>query len=215
VSSGSPGLGDLYRRAINGNGQPELLWQTPNMKHANDWSPDGRFLVFDEHHPTQRQDLMILPMAGERKVQPLVATAADETLAQFSPDGRWILYRSDESGRFEIYLRDFAPDRSPAVGDQKWTISRNGGDKPRWSPDGKAVYYIDLDRKLMRVPLVVSGATLQPGPPEPLFEVNPVGFTPYDVTPDGRFLFSSVASQAGEQSVPLTIVLNWQRLLDR
>jgi Tol biopolymer transport system component len=215
VSPGSPGLGDLYRRPANGTGELELLWQSPNLKHANDWSPDGRFLIFDEHHPTQRQDLWVLPMEGERKPQPVLATPADETLAQFSPDGRWILYRSDESGQIEIYLRDFSPGRSPAVGDQKWTISRNGGDRPRWSPDGKAVYYIDLDHKMTRVPLVGSGATLQPGPPEPLFKVNPVGFTPYDLTPDGRFLVSSVASEDGQQSVPMTIVLNWQRLLER
>jgi serine/threonine-protein kinase len=130
------------------------------------------------------------------------------------PDGRWILYRSDESGRFEIYLRDFAPGRSPAVGDQRWTISRDGGDKPRWSADGKAVYYIGLDRMMTRVPLVVSGSTLQPGAPDPLFEVNPIGFTPYDVMPDGRFLVSSVADSAVQQSVPITIVLNWRWLLE-
>jgi Tol biopolymer transport system component len=214
VAPGSQGLGDLYRRAINGTGEPELLWQSPNMKHPNDWSPDGRFLIYDDHHPTQRQDLWLLPLEGERKPQPLIATTADETLGQFSPDGRWILYRSDESGRFEIYLRDFAPGRSPAVGDQRWTISRNGGDKPRWSADGKAVYYIGLDRMMTRVPLVVSGPTLQPGSPEALFEVNPIGFTPYDVMPDGRFLVSSVADSAVQQSVPITIVLNWRRLLE-
>jgi Tol biopolymer transport system component len=214
VAPGSQGLGDLYRRAINGTGEPELLWQSPNMKHPNDWSPDGRFLIYDDHHPTQRQDLWLLPLEGERKPQPLIATTADETLGQFSPDGRWILYRSDESGRFEIYLRDFAPGRSPAVGDQRWTISRNGGDKPRWSADGKAVYYIGLDRMMTRVPLVVSGSTLQPGSPEALFDVNPIGFTPYDVMPDGRFLVSSVADSAVQQSVPITIVLNWRRLLE-
>jgi sugar lactone lactonase YvrE len=215
VSPGSQGLGDLYRRRINGTGEPELLWQSPNMKHANDWSPDNRFLIFDDHHPTQQQDLWLLPMQGERNPQPLIATAADETLGQFSPDGRWILYRSDESGRLEVYLRDFDPSRSPAVGDQKFTISRNGGDRPRWSPDGKALYYIDLERRLTRVPLTVSGAMLQPGTPEPLFEINPVGFTPFDVMPDGRFLVTSVADQGIQQGAPITILLNWRQLLGR
>jgi hypothetical protein len=101
------------------------------------------------------------------------------------------------------------------VGDQKWTISRDGGDKPRWSSDGNAVFYIAPNRMMTRVPLAVSGSTLQPGTPEPLFELNPVGFTPYGLTPDGRFLLSTVADQAGEQSVPITIVLNWRRLLER
>jgi hypothetical protein len=101
------------------------------------------------------------------------------------------------------------------VGDQKWTISRDGGAKPRWCSDGNAVFYIAPNRMMTRVPLAVSGSTLQPGTPEPLFELNPVGFTPYGLTPDGRFLLSTVADQAGEQSVPITIVLNWRRLLER
>ena len=183
------------------------------MKHPNDWSPGGRFLIFDDHHLTQRQDLWLLPMDGIRKPQPLLVTPADETLAQFSPDGRWVLYRSDESGRSEIYLRDFAPDRSPAVGDQKWTLSRDGGDKPRWSADGRAVFYIGRDRMMTKVPLVIAGMTVQPGAPVPLFEVNPVGWTPYDVTPDGRFLVTSVVNQEGQPSVAFNVVLNWPRAL--
>lgn len=214
VSPGSTNLGDLYRRAINGSGEPELLYQSPTMKHPNDWSPDGRFLIFDDHHPTQRQDLWLLPMDGARQPQPLLVTPADETLAHFSPDGQWIVYRSDESGRSEIYLRDFAPERSPAVGDQKWTLSRDGGDKPRWSADGKAVFYIAPNRMITRVPLVFNGRTVQLGVPVPLFEVNPMGWRPYDVTPDHRFLVTSVADQEG-QPEPINIVLNWQRLLSR
>jgi serine/threonine protein kinase len=215
VSQGTGGLGDLYRRPLNGTGEPELLWQSPTMEHPNDWSPDGRFLIFDDHHPTQRQDLWLLSIDGARKPQPLLVTPADETLAQFSPDGNWIAYRSDESGRSEIYLRDVAPERSPAVGDQKWTLSRDGGDKPRWSADGKSVFYIGLDRMMTKVPLVISGTTVQPGAPVPLFEVNSVGFTPYDVTPDERFLVTAVADQEGQSSTPVTVVVNWQRLLSR
>jgi len=207
-------LGDLYRRALNGTGEPELLFQSPTLKHANDWSPDGRFLVFDDHHATQRQDLWLLPM-GDRKPQPLLVTAADEAQAQFSPDGRWLLYRSDESGRPEVYIRDFAPARSPALGDQKWTISREGGDRPRWSADGKAVYYIAPDRMMMTVPLVIAGHALQPGRPVSLFETNLIGYTPYDVMPDGRFLVSALPDAGVQQSVPVTVVLNWQRLFDR
>ena len=203
---------DLYRRALNGIGEPEVLWKSPLTKHANDWSPDGRFLIFDEHHLTQRQDLWLLPMTGERTAQPLLATPADETLAQFSPDGRWILYRSDESGRSEIYIRDFAPDRSPAFGDQKWTISRNGGDKPRWSADGKEVFYIGADRMMTAVPIAVSGKALQPGNPVPLFLTNLIGYTPYDVAPDGRFLVNSLQDS---QPQPITVVLNWPRLFAR
>ena len=132
----SGGPGDRYRRALNGTGEPELLWQSSTQKHPNDWSPDGRFLIFDDHHATRRQDLWLLPMDGDRKPQPLLVTDADEALAQFSPDGRWIQYRSDESGRSEVYISDFVPGRSPALGNQKWTISREGGDKPTASLRG-------------------------------------------------------------------------------
>ena len=203
---------DLYWRALNGTGEPEALWKSPLMKHANDWSPDGRLLIFDEHHPTNRQDLWLVRTDEDGKAQPLLATPADETLAQFSPDGRWILYRSDESGRSEIYLRDLAPDRSPPLGDQKWTISRNGGDKPRWSADGKEVFYIAADRVMTAVPIGISSKTVVLGTPVPLFATNLIGYTPYDVAPDGRFLVNSLLEA---QPQPITVVVNWPRAFAR
>ncbi len=182
-------------------------------KHTNDWSPDGRFLVYDEHHPTRRQDLYLLPLTGDRKPVPLLVTAADETLARFSPDGKWILYRSDESGRSEIYVRDFAPDRTPAIGNAKWTIS-SGGDKPRWSRDGKEIYYLASDRTLMAVPVTI-GSTFKPGVAVPLFKTNTASYDPYDVSPDGRFLIATLPDDASQPSLPITVVLNWQALMNR
>ena len=132
-------VGDVFIRAASGAGEAEPLVESPLLKHPNDWSPDRRFLIFDEHHPTRRQDLLLLPLIGDRKPIPILATNADETLGRFSPDGKWIVYRSDESGRPEIYVRDFAPDPSPPIGTGKWTVSLAGGDKPRWSPDGKEI----------------------------------------------------------------------------
>ncbi len=207
------GPGDLFWRFVSGAGEPQSLVESPYTKHMSDWSPDGRFLVYDEHHPTRRQDLYLLPLTGDRKPVPLLVTAADETLARFSPDGKWILYRSDESGRSEIYVRDFAPDRTPVIGNAKWTIS-SGGDKPRWSRDGKEIYYLAFDRTLMAVPVTI-GSTFKPGVAVPLFKTNPASYDPYDVSPDGRFLIATLPDDASQPSLPITVVLNWQALMNR
>jgi Tol biopolymer transport system component len=141
-------------------------------------------------------------------------TPADETFGQVSPDGKWIAYSSDESGRREVYVQGFAPDQTPAAAVGKWPISTEGGDKPRWRHDGKELYYIAPDRKLMAVPLT-PGPTFTPGVAVPLFEVRVIGFFPYDVAPDGRFLLNVISDAAVAASVPVTIVLNWQTGLGR
>jgi eukaryotic-like serine/threonine-protein kinase len=94
-------------------------------------------------------------------------TPADETSANLSPDTRWIAYSSDESGRREVYVQGFVPDRVPAAGSGKWQISTAGGDKPRWRRDGKELYYIDLDGKMMAVPVKSTATTFEPGSPSP------------------------------------------------
>ncbi len=202
-------LGDIYSRLASGAGDAELLFKSPTVKHANDWSHDGRFVIYDDHHSTQKQDLWILPMSGDRKPVPFLVTPADEAAAQFSSDGKWIAYYSDESGRREVYVRDFAPDRAPAIGSGKWQISAEGGDRPRWRADGSEIYYIALNRMLMAVP-VKTTPTFEPGRPVPLFETNVTGFFPYDVAPDGRFLINTVADPATLPSSPITVVLNWE-----
>jgi eukaryotic-like serine/threonine-protein kinase len=217
-SSSLKGVGDLYWTTADGTGTPEpLLENSPTVKHPNGFSPDGKFLIYDDH-TTQRQDLWILPITappnGQRKPIPFVVTQADESFGQFSPDGRWIAYSSDESGRLEVYVQGFAPDRVPAAAGGKWLMSTAGGDKPRWSRDGNELYYIAPDRKLMAVP-VTPGPPFQPGVAVPLFETRATGFFPYDVSPDGRFLLSTPAAGETSTSSPLTIVLNWQAGLKR
>jgi len=217
-TSALEGVGDLYWTRADGTGTPEpLLANSPTLKHPNGFSPDGKFLIYDDH-TTQRQDLWVLPIAatpdGERKPIPFVVTQADETFGQFSPDGHWIAYSSDESGRREVYVQGFAPDRVPAAAGGKWQMSTAGGDKPRWSRNGKELYYIAPDRKLMAVPVTL-GLPFQPGVAVPLFETTATGFFPYAVSPDGRFLISMPAAGEAPTSSPLTIVLNWQAGLKR
>jgi Tol biopolymer transport system component len=211
-------VGDLYRVPADGVGSPEpLLVKSGTIKHPNDVSPDGRFLIYDDH-TAQRQDLWILPLdtppGTERKPVPFVVTPADETFGQFSPDGKWIAYSSDESGRREVYVQGFDPTRSPAVAVGKWQISTAGGDKPRWAKNGKELYYLAPDRKMMAVSVKL-GSTFEPGVAVPLFDTKAVGFFPYDVSADGRFLVNTVSDVAASTSTPVTIVLNWQAGLKR
>jgi eukaryotic-like serine/threonine-protein kinase len=205
-STANGAVGDIYVRLASGAGEAELLVKSPTVKHPNHWSPDGRFVIYDDH-TAQRQDLWIVPMMGDRKPIPFLVTPADEFLAQFSPDGKWIAYSSDESGRREVYVRDFAPDRVPATASGRWQISTGGGSVPRWRADGKQLYYLASDRKMMAVP-VRSSPTFESGAAVPLFDTPPLGGVfPYDVTADGRFLIN-VAADDGLTS-PITIVQNW------
>jgi eukaryotic-like serine/threonine-protein kinase len=209
--------GDLYWIPDSGVGVAEpLLLNSATVKHPNGFSPDGRFLIFDDH-TANRQDLWILPIelpagGGPRKPIPFVVTSADETFGQFSPNGKWIAYTSDEGGRREVYVQGFAPDRNPATAVGKWTISSAGGDKPRWSKDGKELFYIAPDRRLMAVP-VKTGSTFEPGVAVPLFETRPQGFFPYAIGDNGRFLINTRVDVDALAASPVTVVLNWQEAL--
>ena len=205
ISAGVPG--DIYISRAGSAAPAQLLVKSSLAKHPNDWSADGKYLIYDEHTATARQDLLIVPMEGAQTPIPFLTTPADETSAAFSPDVKWIAYSSDESGRPEVYVRGFAPDRNPAAAARQWTISVNGGDKPRWSRDGKELFYIAADGKMMAVP-IKGGPAFQPGVPVPLFDTRVTGFMPYDVAPDGRFLINTLPADATSRS-SITVVVNW------
>jgi Tol biopolymer transport system component len=205
VAGGAPG--DIYIRRAGSAEPAELLVKSSLVKHPNDWSADGKYLIYDEHTATALQDLWIVPMEGAHTPIPFLATPADETSAAFSPDGRWIAYSSDESGRRDVYVRGFAPGRNPAAAVDKWTISVNGGDKPRWSRDGRELFYIATDGKMMAVP-ITGGRAFEPGVPIPLFGTRVTGFMPFDVAPDGRFLINTMPADATSRS-SITVVVNW------
>jgi eukaryotic-like serine/threonine-protein kinase len=199
---------DLYVRAANGVGDARALVSSEFVKHPNHWSPDGRFLIYDEHVPGRAQDLLIVRKDGGASI-PFLATEADETVGQFSPDGKWIAYRSTESGREEVYIRDFAPDRSPAYGTQKIQVSVDGGDKPRWSPTGKELFFLK-GRSLMAV-TVQTSPRLAVGVAKALFETRHTSYHPYDVFPDGTFLINTLASGPGSSAVQaIRVLLHWR-----
>jgi hypothetical protein len=198
--------GDIYIKRAGGVEEPELLVHSGTNKHPNDWSADAAYVIYDDHHPAQRQDLWVVPVKGDRTPIPFLVTPADETSAVFSPDGKWVAYSSDASGRREVYVRGFAPDQRPAAAVGQWQISPSGGDKPRWSRDGKEIFYIATDGKMTAVPVKVS-TTFEPGVPVSLFETRVTGYFPYDIAPDGRFLLNTLPAEAGRTQI--AVVLNW------
>ncbi|MBI4479181.1 MAG: protein kinase [Acidobacteria bacterium] len=197
----------LYQKNSNGIGAEEQLLKTSYGMVPEDWSLDGRFLLYLGTEAGNR-DLLILPFTGERKPTPFLKTQFYERHSQFSPDGRWIAYTSNESGTYQIYVQSF-----PA-GSGKWQVSTAGGIQPRWRHDGKELFYLTEDGKLMVVP-VRAGASFEAGTPALLFQTKTYGLGPsgtfsqqYDVTADGqRFLINTDLSDV--LVAPITVVLNW------
>jgi Tol biopolymer transport system component len=205
---GRDGRWSIWEKASSGAGAQRLLLSTSNDVLPNDWSPDGRFLLYSERAPNTRMDLWVLAARGvgsdPPRGTPFVRTQWDENFARFSPDGRWVVYQSNQTGRYEIYVRKFPADDSGPGGK---LISTGGGIEPRWPRRGKEIFYIGSDNMLMAVD-VRSGATIEAGVPRPLFPTRPVGVLRYDVTADGqRFLVATPTDEA--VSAPVTVVLNW------
>jgi hypothetical protein len=196
-TSNRKGAFDLYRKSTTGEGGDELLMSAANFKSACDGSRDGRFLLFRMTSPETGYDLWALPLGGDSKPIPLARTNAEERDGQFSPNGRWVAYQSNESGRFEIYVQPF-----PGPGN-KSRISTNGGAQVRWRPDSKELFYVALDGQLTAVPIRLDSntQTVETGSPAALFRTRATGGAvrgvnrqQYVVSPDGeRFLCNRAA----------------------
>jgi eukaryotic-like serine/threonine-protein kinase len=205
----------LYRKLASGAGDERLLLKSgAEYKYATSLSRDGRFLLYTVDNPETKTDLWLLPMQGDRKPTPFLRTEFNERSGQFSPDGHWIAYISDESGSDEIYVREFSSGSAQGSGDAagKWLISKGGGTYPRWRGDGKELFYVASGGKLTSVDISTK-PVFQAGAPRPLFQL-PLGFIGSEVTPDGsRFLIGVSVAQSA--SVPFTVVLNWQTTLKK
>ena len=201
---------DLYGKSSDNAGVEEMLFESPEDKVPWDWSPDGKSLLYSVVSNSKKgsADLWVLPLDGDRKPHIFLATDAEERQAQFSRDGNWVAYESDESGKYQIYLRPF-----PGPGGQ-WQVSTSGGVQPRWRADGKELYYIAPDGKLMATSVTAKGAAFEPGTPVALFQTriwgggtNATNGLQYDVAPDGKFLINVVTEDAAASSI--TVLLNW------
>jgi dipeptidyl aminopeptidase/acylaminoacyl peptidase len=201
----------LFMTLAAGDAKPEMLLPPTPAQVPWDWSGDGRLLLYSASDAkTGKPHLWTLTLDGERKSAPITQTAFSETQAQFSPDGRWISYVSNESGKNEIYVRPFPV--SPEQGG-KIKLSEGGGTSARWRRDGKELFYIASDTKMMAVDFRTT-PSFKAGVPQPLFQtrIRPgTGSFMWDASADGkRFLIATVAA---EKSDAITIVTNWQATL--
>jgi Tol biopolymer transport system component len=202
------GVGAIYRKLATGAGVEELLASGKGLMVPKSWSPDSRFILYDQLNPGTGADILALPIDGDRKPFVVVQGPANEDQGQFSPDGHWVAYTSNESGASEIYVVPFPPSAEGG----KWMVSRGGGVQPRWNHHGKELFYISPDSKMMSVEVSTHPA-FQTSVPRPLFTTDMVdtgirsGPMSWDVAADGnRFLIISDTSSDSS----LNVVLNWQ-----
>jgi Tol biopolymer transport system component len=196
---------DLFLRNADGGGSETMLLGGSDVKIPTSWSPDGRFVLFERaaRLTTAADDVWALPMTGEnRKPYALLATEFGEGRASFSPDGKWVAFLSDESGRAEVYVTPFG---APGA---KQQISTAGAEwrTPRWRADGKELFYRQRDGLLLAVALQPNGNTLEAAAPQPLFRV-PIADELEVMSADGqRFL---VAARVSSEAPPFTLVTGW------
>ena len=194
-SSDRNGHQELFEKDLDTSSEETLLLGGTDGKWAEDWSPDGRYIAH-----VSVSSIQVLPLFGDRKAFPIVRGSSNEP--HVSPDGRWLAYGSPETGRWEVYVVAF-PD-----GDKKRRISTNGGGQPRWRLDGREVFFMAPDGKMMAVD-IATGTAIEPGTPRVLFETG-VTLDPshdqYAVSADGqRFLLRMPVAE----SAPVTVVVNW------
>jgi Tol biopolymer transport system component len=199
----------IARKRANGAGTEETLLRADNLAVPKSWSPDGKYIIYAQIDPGTGADLLALPVEGDRHPLALAQTTANEDQGQFSPDGHWVAYTSNESGVSEIYVIPFPP--TPNGG--RWQVSRGGGVQPRWRRNGKELFYISPDWKMMSVSWSAR-PNFQAGTPQPLFDTEMVdtgirtGPMSWDISPDGnRFL---IISENSAKTSPLNVILNWR-----
>jgi eukaryotic-like serine/threonine-protein kinase len=210
-ATGRNGALDFFQRPSNGTGSDALLLTLHAIPilFASDWSSDGRFLAYYRTGPKGNYDLWVVALEGARTPTLFLGTEFNESQGQFSPDGRWMAYVSDESGGPQVYVQSFP---TPT---ERVAISTSGGSQPRWRRDGKELFYLAADRKLMAT-TIVPGTKFMWEAPRALFETG-LSFTAlrqdYGVSPDGqRFV---LRLPGADKLQPMIAVLNWPALLSR
>ena len=213
---------NLYAKPANGAGIEERLQESLHNQWPLDWSPDGRFLLYGDDVDMTKGDLWALPMSGanaspagrsdsemtgnQRKPIAIATTPFIELGGKFSPDGRWVAYDTNESGRFEVVVQSFP---NPTG---KWQVSTGGGMNPRWRSDGKELYFISPDGKLMAAAVQASASAFETATPVALFSaanafLNQGYYKPQcAVSADGRFL---IGQPVVDSTTPITLILNW------
>ena len=201
----------IYRKLASGAGNEELLSEAVSSTDVGiDWSPDGKNILYAGRGEKGDLDLWVLPLGGDVKPYPLLKSEFDESMGHFSPDGRFFAYSSKESGRHEVYVQTFP------LGGGKWQVSTGGGGQPHWRRDGKELYYIAADKKLMVATVKLDGA-FEIGAVAPLFQTrvsNADNPNRYDVTADGQRFLVNAPVQSNKEA-PFNVILNWTSTLKK
>jgi eukaryotic-like serine/threonine-protein kinase len=197
---------DLFRKGVGSLSGQDAVVVSGVDKYPCDWSADGKYLLYGSIGATTGSDLWVLPMKGKGDPFVYLQTVATEGYAQFSADGKWIAYQSDETGRGEVYVEPFPRIEGHST---RWQISTDGGGLPKWRGDGRELFYITMTGKMMSV-TVNTRDGLTPSAPKMLFQTRalPRDWDMFDVDSDGRrFLVNTPLEWAS--SSPITIVANW------
>jgi len=205
------GGNSVYQKTANGVGKEELLNKGETPLRPSDWSRDGHYLFFSAIDPKTKSDIWVMPLSGDKKPFPYLNQDYNENSPRLSPNGQWLAYQSDKSGRYEVYVDTFngAPSASSAARGN-WQVSTGGGTRPVWSHDGKELFFIGADRKMMVAAVNNSGGGKFDGSaPKALFDAHISGdpSQQFDVSKDGRFLMMVPVQQ--DVSIPITVVINW------
>jgi Tol biopolymer transport system component len=196
--SGRSDVNGIYQKPLNG-GMEELLLKTRGIESIDDWSADGRWIVYTAVDEDGKSNLWVLPLIGDRKPS-MIPSSLNVRQGRFSPDARWLAYVSEEDGQDEIYVQAVPAQES------RWRVSTRGGANPRWGRDGREIFYQSPDNKLLSVPILVSGRQdLQLGTASVLLDL--IVHDSYDVTPDGQRFIVSLPSE--DRPAPLNVVVNW------
>jgi hypothetical protein len=199
----------LFEKSVSGEPGERPLLRYEHQVFPSDWSRDGKHFVYTTMSPGY--DVMAFAIGGESKPMPVLRSPAADMHGQLSPDGRFLAFTSNESGRNDVYVGSF-PDPTNAR-----RVSANGGSYPRWSRRGDELYFRSLDGQLVAVPVQLTGTSATPRALRPvmrLIEPPAILLHPYDIAPDGRILALTPVSGAGTD-VSLTVLVNWQAALRR
>ncbi len=209
--SNAEGVDDIYVKPSSGEGRAELFYTSTLPKYPTDWSRDGRYILFCVVTPNTRSDVWAITTA-DRKAAPVLDTINAESYATLSPDGKWLAFQSDESGRSEVYVQPF---EFAASGTRKyWLISSGGGGLPRWRADGAEIFYTTSGGRMMAVSVHPAGGDFQFETAHMLFQTRPIpgSWNLYNVSPDGqRFLLN--LPMEWSSAAPITVVTNWTEKL--
>jgi Tol biopolymer transport system component len=215
--SGAGNNPGFYQKPTNGAQAQQSLLLSRKVQYLSSWSADGQYLLYFSLDPGSAADLWVLPMTGTRKPFAFLQSSFNKVWGQYSPDGHWVAYQSNESGRNEIYVRRFVvpgdtADSTVAQAGQ-WQVSTAGGVFPTWRADGKELFFLNPAAMMMAAPITVTGSTVVPGTPVTLFQTKVLGGgidigqgRQYDVAPDGRFMINRVLDTAIS---PITLIQNW------